>query len=83
MHTYIYAYIYAYIPTDTNPYRYKLQLDPSINHGPWSAEEDHVLLEMHKVVGNQWCKIAQCLEGRTEHSVKARHACIMRIKVGQ
>ena len=47
-------------------------LDPSINHGPWSLEEDKILIDTHKKVGNKWAEIARLLPGRTDISVKKR-----------
>ncbi|MCH96395.1 transcription factor MYB98-like, partial [Trifolium medium] len=36
----------------------------------WSEEEDGVLIEVHKIVGNKWAEIAKSLPGRTENSIK-------------
>jgi len=60
--------------------RYKLKLDPSINHGPWSPEEDKSLLKFHEQLGRQWTKIAKMMPGRTENSVKSRYASLLRSK---
>ena len=61
--------------------RYKLKLDPSINHGPWSPEEDQTLLKLHGEMGRQWTKIAKLMKGRTENSVKSRFASLQRSKI--
>mmetsp|Transcript_405 Transcript_405/g.948 ORF Transcript_405/g.948 Transcript_405/m.948 type:complete len:442 (+) Transcript_405:832-2157(+) len=58
--------------------RYKLKLDPNINHGPWTPEEDKKLTELHGQLGRQWTKIAKLMEGRTENSVKSRFASLDR-----
>lgn len=60
--------------------RYKLKLDPSINHGPWTPEEDSALLKFHEQLGRQWTKIAKLMPGRTENSVKSRYASLLRSK---
>ncbi|KAE9612051.1 putative transcription factor MYB-HB-like family [Lupinus albus] len=36
----------------------------------WSEEEDLILIEAHKGVGNKWAEIAKRLIGRTENTVK-------------
>ncbi|GBG32033.1 Transcription factor MYB115, partial [Hondaea fermentalgiana] len=58
--------------------RYKLKLDPNINHGPWTPEEDKELMQLHSQLGRQWTKIAKLMEGRTENSVKSRFASLDR-----
>jgi myb proto-oncogene protein len=36
----------------------------------WSEEEDMVLIQTHREVGNKWAEIAKRLPGRTENSIK-------------
>lgn len=52
--------------------RWKNHLDPAINKGPYTEEEDQVILEAQARLGNKWSQIAQLLKGRTEDSVKIR-----------
>ena len=52
--------------------RWLNHLQPSINKGAWTPQEDLVLLENHKAFQNQWSKIATYLPGRTENMVKNR-----------
>lgn len=36
----------------------------------WSEEEDKVLIQAHKEIGNKWAEIARRLPGRTENTIK-------------
>ncbi|XP_057720197.1 transcription factor MYB118 [Arachis stenosperma] len=36
----------------------------------WDEEEDKLLIEAHKQVGNKWAEIARRLPGRTENTIK-------------
>jgi len=58
--------------------RFKLKLDPSINHSPFSPEEEKQLLDLHQKLGRQWTKIAKLMPGRTENSVKSKFASLDR-----
>lgn len=60
--------------------RYRLKLDPNINHGPWTPEEDERLLELHNEMGRCWTKISKLLPGRTENAVKSRYSSLFRAK---
>jgi len=61
--------------------RYRSKLDPSINHGPWTDDEDERLLKLAEEYPRQWSKIAKFLRGRTEHAVKSRVATLARLKI--
>jgi hypothetical protein len=52
--------------------RWHNHLDPSIQKGPWSPDEDQVLAEKQAVLGNKWAEIARFLPGRTDTLVKNR-----------
>lgn len=48
-------------------------LDPSIKHGEWTEEEDRLLIEGQRALGNKWSQIAKhYLPGRPENAVKNR-----------
>ncbi|XP_078169256.1 transcription factor MYB118-like [Carex rostrata] len=50
--------------------RWHNHLRPNIKKDSWTEEEDKVLIEAHKEVGNKWAEIAKRLPGRTENSLK-------------
>ena len=52
--------------------RWHNHLDPRINKGPWTLEEDKILAEKQKILGNKWSDIAKFLPGRTDTLVKNR-----------
>ena len=50
--------------------RWHNHLDPQINKGAWSTEEQHILFSYHKDYGNTWAQIGNSLVGRSENSIK-------------
>ena len=51
-----------------------------IKKNQWSKEEEWVLYLCHRQKGNQWAEIAQCLEGRTDNTIKNHWNSSMRKK---
>ena len=47
-------------------------LDPDINRGPWTLEEDNKIIELHKQYGNKWVKISAMMPHRSDNSIKNR-----------
>ena len=47
-------------------------LSPNVKRGDWKPEEDALIFQKFQVCGPKWTKIAECLEGRTENSIKNR-----------
>ncbi|KAL7195659.1 hypothetical protein ACSBR1_035822 [Camellia fascicularis] len=50
--------------------RWMNYLRPNLKHGRLSAEEERIILQLHKQWGNKWSKIARRLPGRTDNEIK-------------
>ena len=48
--------------------RYHNHLDTKIKHGPWSRQEEQLLVEMQNSFGNRWADISRGIAGRYLHS---------------
>jgi len=48
-------------------------LDPNLKKGPFMIQEDELILEIQKIHGNHWAKIAHFLPGRCPTSIKKRY----------
>ena len=60
--------------------RWELHLNPFINHGPWTSEEDQILIKTFQLIGSKWSTISQLLPNRTDMSVKNRWRLLNRLK---
>lgn len=52
--------------------RWSHTLDPSVNHGPWTADEDARLKQLYSTSGGSWAVMAVSMPGRTDVQIKDR-----------
>ncbi|GLT69552.1 hypothetical protein SLA2020_416950 [Shorea laevis] len=45
-------------------------LRPDLKRGSFSAQEERLIIDVHRILGNKWAQIAKHLPGRTDNEVK-------------
>lgn len=56
-------------------------VNPYINRGPWTLEEDKLIFRLRRELGNKWVAISNRVPGRSDNQIKNRfHSTIRRLK---
>ncbi|KAM7252654.1 hypothetical protein ACFE04_008163 [Oxalis oulophora] len=56
-------------------------LRPDIKKEPWTEEEDMILIDAHRKLGNKWTEISKKLPGRPENTVKNHWNAVKRKQI--
>lgn len=52
--------------------RWLYHLDPAVNHGPWTSDEDAKMEELYTLSSGSWAVMAHSMPGRTDMQIKNR-----------
>lgn len=63
--------------------RYGNYLSPNVVNGPWSEDEDLMLLKLVKELGSRWCKILRFFDKRSDVNIKNRYSYLVSRNLAQ